>query len=170
MATQYSTGARSPGFEQTRDADGPSATLSPSTLGPVIAGARARGIADALEMMGEGAILLDFSGTVLHVGPLAKPMLGCALAIMGDHVVALSSRASKPLQELIQASLANAAPFVFEADLLCAQVGMRQRVRILRPPAGGDFQLLASVLVLEPPRRVRTPRSRRVNSENERAA
>ncbi|MDP2357051.1 MAG: hypothetical protein Q8M31_13465 [Beijerinckiaceae bacterium] len=170
MAPQYSTGDGSPGFEQPREGTSPAETVSPSALGPVIAGARARGIADALEMLGEGAILLDFSGAVLHVGPRAKPMLGCALAVTGDHVVALSRKATAPLQNLIQAGLAADAPRALEEDLLCAQEGMRQRVRILRVPAGGDYQLLASVLVLEPPRRVRCTRSRRLIAEGERLA
>jgi hypothetical protein len=132
----------------------------------VIAGARARGIADAFEMLGEGAILLDFSGAVLHVGPHAKTMLGSALAVTGDHVVALTRAASEPLQNLIQASLASDAPRVLEEDLICTQEGMRQRVRILRAPTDGDYQLLSSVLVMEPPRRVR----RRLIAKGERAA
>lgn len=166
MATQYSTGARSSGYEHPHEEVSPSAKASPSTLEPVIAGARARGIADAFEMLGEGAILLDFSGAVLHVGSLARPMLGSALAITGDHVVALTRTASEPLQNLIQASLASDAPRILEEDLICTQVGMRQRVRILRAPTGGDYQLLSSVLVLEPPRRLR----RRLIAKGERAA
>ncbi len=168
MATHFSTDAGSPGYEQPREGVSPTETAAISTLGPVIAGARARGIADALEMLGEGAILLDFSGAVLHVGPLAKPMLGCALAVAGDHVVALTRKAAAPLQNLIQAGLAADAPRVLEVDLLCAQEGMRQRVRILRAPAGGDYQLLASVLVLEPPRRVRCTRPGRRVAEGDR--
>lgn len=167
MATQYSSEARSPGFDQMREADAASAALSAATLAPLIAGARARGIADAMEMMGEGAILLDFAGTVLNVGPLAKPMLGCALAVMGNHVVALASKASRPLQEMIEGSLAEGGPRVLEADLVCAQVGMRQRVRAVRAP-GGDCQLLATVLILQPPRRVRKTR-RRAKDDNEAA-
>lgn len=170
MATEYPTGAGSPGYETLRDGGAPATSVSSSTLGPVIAGARARGIADAFEMLGEGAILLDFSGAVLHVGPLAKPMLGCVLAVVGDHAVALSPKAAGPLQNLIQAGLAADAPRVLEADLLCPQDGMRQRVRMLRAPTGGDYQLLASVLVLEPPRRVRSTRARRPIGDAENAA
>lgn len=170
MATQYSPGARSPGFQQPRDEVSSAAKASPSTLGPVVAGARARGVADAFEMLGEGAILLDFSGSVLHVGPLARPMLGSALAVTGNHVVALSRMASAPLQNLIQAGLASNAPRVLEVDLICAQEGMRQRVRVIRAPTDGDYQLLASVLVLEPPRRVRCKRARPLQGVGEKAA
>src|SRR5690606_30426652 len=97
-------------------------------------------------------------GSVLHVGPLARPMLGCALSIAGGHVVALSRKAAMPLQRLIEAGLGDEAPRVLEEDLLCVEEGMRQRIRLVRAPAGDAYQLLASVLVLEPPRRVRSRR------------
>ncbi len=120
-------------------------------------------------MMGEGAILLDFSGSVLHVGAQAKPMLGCALAIAGGHVVAASRKASEPLQRILQAGLADDAPRIIEADPLCAEHGMRQRVRMVRAPEGDAYQLLASVLLIEPPRRVRSRRCDR-HAEAERVA
>jgi hypothetical protein len=170
MTVQFSTGASAHGAEPRRAEMSRSGTSSPDTLAPVIAGARARGIADAFEMIGEGAVLLDFSGSVLHVGPLAKPLLGCALAVTGGHVVAASRKAGEPLRRLLEAGLADDAPRVVEVDLLCAEEGMRQRVRMVRAPAGDAYQLLASVLVLEPPRRVRCRRAGRKMAEGERAA
>lgn len=170
MAIQISSSAQPPGVEPRRgDTPQPGAS-SPDTLAPIIAGARARGIADAFEMIGEGAILLDFSGSVLHVGPLAKPMLGCALSVTGGHIVAISRKAAGPLQALIEAGLADGAPRVLEEDLLCAEEGMRQRVRMVRAPSDDAYQLLAAVLVLEPPRRVRSRRSSRHAAEDARAA
>jgi hypothetical protein len=171
MAIQYSPGAQAPGVEPLKaetPQERPSA--SPDTLAPIIAGARARGIADAFEMIGEGAVLLDFSGSVLHVGALARPMLGCAIAIASGHVVAVSRKAAEPLQRLIEAGISDSAPRVLEEDLLCVEEGMRQRVRMVRAPAGDAYQLLASVLVLEPPRRVRCRRTARRLAEGERAA
>ncbi|MBX9758589.1 MAG: hypothetical protein K2Y29_07405 [Beijerinckiaceae bacterium] len=169
MAIQLSTGAAASG-EPRRAESIQTGTSSPDQLAPIIAGARARGIADAFEMIGEGAILLDFSGSVLHVGPMAGPMLGCALAVTGGHVVALSRKATSPLQHLIEQGLADNAPRILEADLLCAEEGMRQRVRMVRAPSDDAYQLLASVLVLEPPRRVRCRRSDRHLAEGARAA
>lgn len=168
MATQFSPGAQSPGSER-RGADVPRSAPEVDTMAPVIAGARARGIADAFEMLGEGAILLDFSGSVLHVGAAAKPMLGCGLTIAGGHVVATSRKAAESLQRLLEAGLADDAPRVLEMDLLCAEEGMRQRVRMVRAPTDA-YQLLASVLVIEPPRRVRRQRSVKYVAEGERAA
>lgn len=170
MAIPFSPGEQAPGVAP-RTVDRSEPITSPhDTLAPVIAGARARGIADAFEMIGEGAVLLDFSGSVLHVGSLAKPMLGCALAITGGHVVAMSRKATDPLQRLIEAGLADDAPRVLEEDLLCTEEGMRQRIRMVRAPGGDAYQLLASVLVLEPPRRVRSRRTARRLAEGERAA
>ncbi len=168
MATQFSSGAQEPAVER-RSSDLSRATAPVDTMAPVIAGARARGIADAFEMLGEGAILLDFSGSVLHVGMAAKPMLGCGLAIASGHVVATSRKGATALQRLLEAGLADDAPRVLEVDLLCGEEGMRQRVRMVRAPADA-YQLLASVLVLEPPRRVRRHRAVKHASESKRAA
>ncbi|HEY8580198.1 MAG TPA: hypothetical protein VIL72_09960 [Beijerinckiaceae bacterium] len=125
-------------------------------MAPMIAGARARGIADAYEMMGEAAVLLDFSGTVLHASKDAEALMGCALAVTGGHVVAVDRKSAPALQRLLEAGLADTGPMRLEEDLLCAEDGMRQRVRLYRVPSAGEaYQLLSAVLVLEPPRRVR---------------
>ena len=41
-------------------------------LGPVLAGARARGVADAFELMDIAAVLVDGAGSVLHAGGRAE--------------------------------------------------------------------------------------------------
>jgi hypothetical protein len=133
-------------------------------MAPIIAGARARGIADAFEMMGEGAVLVDFSGAVLHVGAIARPMMGAAITVTRGQIAAASRKAAEPLQALLQAGLGDAAPRVLEVDLLCEEEGMRQRVRLVRALGDDAYQLLAAVLVLEPPRRVRSRRLRRERS------
>ena len=137
------------------------AAKSGEVLAPIIAGARARGIADAFQMLGEAAILLDFSGYVLHVGEGAEPLLGCALSITSNHVTPTSRRSAEELQALLEAGLADHGPGRLETDLLCAQEGMRQRVRLYHVDNSSDpRQLLSAVLVLEPPRRVRRLRAR----------
>ncbi|MDB5570214.1 MAG: hypothetical protein JWN93_1397 [Hyphomicrobiales bacterium] len=129
----------------------------------MLAGARARGIADAFEMLGEAAILLDFSGEVLHVSERARPLLGCALSIASGHVVAADRKTAAQLQRLLEAALASDGPGHVEEDLRCAEDGMRQRVQLYRPLVAGEaYQMLAAVLVLEPPRRVRRKASPRV--------
>ena len=136
-------------------------------IAPIIAGARARGIADALEMLGEAALLLDFHGCVLHVGESAKPLMGCALSITRDHLTAASSKSAEAVQRLLEAALCETSPGRLEEDLLCAEHGMRQRVRLYRVDNCGDRrQLLCAVLVLEPPRRVRRQSARPRKSED----
>lgn len=159
MSIDVSLGAPLPGAGSARRGKGPGAQID--TLAPIIAGARARGIADAFEMMGEGAVLVDFSGSVLHVGRIARPMMGAAITVTQGHIVATSRKAAEPLAALLQTGLGEDAPRVLEADLLCDEEGMRQRVRLVRALGDDAYQLLAAVLVLEPPRRVRSRRLRR---------
>ena len=45
-------------------------------LAPLLAGARARGVADGFEWLGLAAILLDDRGEVLHVNPRAVDLMG----------------------------------------------------------------------------------------------
>jgi hypothetical protein len=137
------------------------AAKSGEVLAPIIAGARARGIADAFQMLGEAAILLDFSGYVLHVGEGAEPLLGCALSITSNHVTPTSRKNADQLQALLEAGLSECGPARLEMDLMCAEEGMRQRVRLYHVDNSSDSrQLLSAVLVLEPPRRVRRLRAR----------
>lgn len=134
---------------------------SGQVLAPIIAGARARGIADAFEMLGEAAILLDFSGYVLHVSDSAEPLLGCAVTIASSHLTAASRKSAPQLQSLLEAGLSVAGAVRLEEDLLCAEEGLRQRVRLYRVDNSADArQLLCAVLVLEPARRVRRSRAR----------
>lgn len=154
MAIHLSTGSAGVGAERH------SATIQDigaraDVVAPLIAGARARGIADAFEMMGEAVILLDFTGTVLHVAENARPLLGCAIGVAGGHVVATDRKSRPQVHRLLESGLAENGPAKLEEDVLCVD-GMRQRVRLYRVPAAGEAcQLLAAVLVLEPPRRVR---------------
>lgn len=152
-----------PGREGTGEKSiaGAQAAKPGEVLAPIIAGARARGIADAFKMLGEAAILLDFSGYVLHVGEGAEPLLGCALSITSSHLTPVSRKGVHQLQSLLEAGLSPDGPARLEEDLLCSEEGMRQRVRLYHVDNSGDArQLLCAVLVLEPPRRVRRLRAR----------
>ena len=159
MSIEVSPGAPPQGGGAVRRAKEPAPQVD--AIAPIIAGARARGIADAFEMMGEGAVLVDFAGAVLHVGAIARPMMGAAIIVTQGQIAAASRKAAEPLEALLQAGLGEGAPRVLEADLLCEEEGMRQRIRLLRALGDDTYQLLAAVLVLEPPRRVRSRRLRR---------
>ncbi len=164
MSTQTTSGTGE--TDRWREPDGrKEASAEPqrrNVIGPIIAGARARGVADAFELLGEAAILLDFSGAVLHVGASARPLMGCALSVVSDHLAPAGPRSAPALQTLLEEGLSEAPAARLEADLPCAETGMRQRVRLYRVDDAGDpRQLLHSVLVLEPPRRVRRAPARR---------
>ena len=59
-----------------RAADGFAAPTKAVPLAPLLAGARARGVADGLEWLGLAAVLLDDRGEVLHVNSGAIELLG----------------------------------------------------------------------------------------------
>ena len=52
-------------------------------LAPLLAGARARGVADGLELIGAAAALLDEQGEVLHVNARALGLMGQSLFVSG---------------------------------------------------------------------------------------
>ena len=60
---------------------GPEASAPAWPLAPLLAGARARGVADAFEWLGLAAILLDERGEVLHLSAGAVELICCVLAI-----------------------------------------------------------------------------------------
>ena len=146
MSIEVSPGAPPQGGGAARRGKKPAPQID--AIAPIIAGARARGIADAFEMMGEGAVLVDLSGAVLHVGRIARPMMGAAITVTRGQIAAASRRAAEPLEALLQTGLGEDAPRVLEADLLCEEEGMRQRVRLLRALGDDAYQLLSAVLVL----------------------
>ena len=70
-------------------------------LKPVMAGARARGVADGLEMLGAGAVLLDASGRVLHVGGRGRRLMAGWLRVVGDHLVAERPGDNRAVEDLV---------------------------------------------------------------------
>ena len=55
-------------------------------LGPLLAGARARGVADGFSWLGLAAILVDDRGEALHVNPGAVELMGEALYLDGGRL------------------------------------------------------------------------------------
>ena len=67
-----------------RQAEGYGAPASGEPLAPLLAGARARGVADGLEWLGLAAVLLDDRGEVLHVNRGAVDLMGEDLFLQAD--------------------------------------------------------------------------------------
>ena len=117
-------------------------------LSPLIAGARARGIADAFELMGTAAILLSEVGSVLHVGASAKAFLDGTISIASRHLVAETARANRDLERLIAGAVSGLRDLqpvgVRRADAPSIEI----RALRLADAVNDPTQLLKAILVL----------------------
>lgn len=117
----------------------------PSPLAPVIAGARARGVADAFEWLGVAAVLLDEQGEALHVNARAKQLLGDSLYLEGGRL-----RAHNPL---VDASLSATIREVIEtgasARLTIGGGPLEARIGAFGQPDEDCYQLLRAVAIIE---------------------
>jgi hypothetical protein len=120
-------------------------------LAPLLAGARARGVADGLELIGAAAALLDERGEVLHVNARAARILGDGVYLSGQRLRARDRAADELLAAAIGSTL---------------RYGVASRVAVGQSPGEGDFgvrivpvtavddepfQLLRAVAIFEPP-------------------
>lgn len=120
-------------------------------LAPLLAGARARGVADGLELIGAAAALLDEQGEVLHLNARATRLMGGGLFLAEQRLRARDRAADELLAAAIGATL---------------RYGVASRVAVGESPGGGDFgvrivpvatdddepfQLLRAVAIFEPP-------------------
>ena len=116
---------------------------------PIMEGARARGVADAFDLMGQGAILLDAAGGVLHVTAAAQALLGEQVCVQSGHLVARTADANHAIQQLLEAILDRGCKR--ESVELAAQDGFRA-LRIsglaFAPGSRSAYQLLAAVLMI----------------------
>lgn len=144
--------------QQIHDARGQQARRQPASsindmlpaeiLAPMLAGARARGIVDAYDMLGIGAILLSQSGRVLHASERACHMLRDVASVTSEHLVGATSEANAVIESLIGASLAGADEAT--SILTDADSGRRINLRVVSVPqaAGDSVQLLKSVVAV----------------------
>lgn len=117
---------------------------------PIVAGARARGVADAFEMVGQGALLLDATGTVLHAGAAALALMGQDLSVQSGHLAAQTATANQAIQDLLSALLDEGARA--ESVVLSRSDGLpalQIRGFAFAPEARGAYQLLAAVLLID---------------------
>ena len=132
--------------ERTSESASPTSFGRPS-LEPVVAGARARGMADAFELLGVGAIFLDDDGGALHVGEAARALLGPELAIADGRLRARSDDRDHALSLAVDRAVTFGMRSRIEFD---ATEGEAFTIEILPIPAaeGERFQLLKAVAVL----------------------
>ena len=115
---------------------------------PVLEGARARGMADAFELMGKHAIFFDGSGNVLHVARSAEALFDGHLRLAGRQLVATGPDGNRVLQSILGAALDGRA---VEAELPAESgQGALRLVGLPGPRAAQACQLLRAVLLLDP--------------------
>ncbi|MGO9768376.1 MAG: hypothetical protein ACLPSW_02265 [Roseiarcus sp.] len=146
--TVYVDPHRAGGVPDGLGADGP--TLR-APLAPLLAGARARGVADGLELIGAAAALLDETGEVLHLNARATRLMGDGLFLCDQRLRARDRAADELLTAAIGSTL---------------RYGVASRVAVGDSPGEGDFgvrivpvamqddepfQLLRAVAIFEPP-------------------
>lgn len=123
--------------------------LAAGELAPLLAGAQARGMADLLDMLGHGAILLDRSGKVLFASDRARQMMAGVIAISAGHLAGVDPGARARLDMLLAAAMAGepVAELVFSVQ---DNEFERFSVQSLPAPAGpaACLPLLTAVLVV----------------------
>ena len=65
------------------------------------AGARARAAADACEAIGLGAVLLDASGRVLHVGSAAAALFGRTLRVQSENLIGADPVSNRAIEAVL---------------------------------------------------------------------
>ncbi len=122
-----------------------------SVLKPIMAGARARGVADGLELLGIGAVLIDATGQVLHIGERGRRMLRGWARLVNHHLVTERACDNARVQDLIGSVVGSARhdPEV-RIELAGRKGAPGITVRALRfETEEGPAQRLHAVLVIE---------------------
>ena len=120
-------------------------------LAPLLAGARARGVADGLDWLGLAAVLLDDRGEVLHVNCGAIELMGEHLYLQAGRLRATDARADSALEAAIRQTLTGGAPSRLAIPTVAApgQEELRIRIAVMDTAEEDPFQLLRAVLILE---------------------
>ena len=119
-------------------------------IGPMLAGAQARGVADTLELLGIGAALIDATGRVLHMGGRGRRISSGWLRSVEDHLVANEPEDNRSLQVLIGAAIDGSSDSETKVSLGQRLGGVSLEIKALRfPSTKGSQQLLRAILVFE---------------------
>ncbi len=128
------------------DPTAPTRRASGPPLAPLLAGARARGVADGFEWLGIAAILLDDRGEVLHANSGAIELMGSDLYLDGGRLRARNPVADASLAGAIQDAIVNGA----ESRLAIAlDSGLTARIAAMDTLDDDPYQLLRVVAILE---------------------
>ena len=124
-------------------------------LGPLLAGARARGVADGLAWLGLAAILIDDRGEALHVNP-AVALMGDWLHLKDGRLRARHVAGDRALAETIAAALTQGV--VGNVRLVASQGELWAHVAPMPADPDDPYQLLRAVILLSCAREGRSVR------------
>ena len=119
-------------------------------LKPLIAGARARGVADAFDLLGLAAILIGSGGRVLHAAPEALRLLEPVVDLVDGRLAARDAALNQDLQRVITGADSDRAGPLQDFIVAGAVETCGLRIRPIRYPVGedGQSQLLRLVLLI----------------------
>jgi hypothetical protein len=118
-------------------------------LAPLLAGARARGVADGFEWLGLAAILLDDRGEVLHVNPRAVDLMGEDLFLSSGRLRARDAEIDGALGVAIHRALGGGTSSRLAIPLKSGQGTVGARIAAMESLDDDPFQLLRAVAILE---------------------
>jgi hypothetical protein len=118
-------------------------------LAPLLAGARARGVADGFEWLGLAAILFDDRGEALHVNTRAVDMMGEDMFLIAGRLRARDAVVDAALGAAIRRAVAGGAASSVSVPLGDGRSRIRARVAAMDSLDDDPFQLLRGVAILE---------------------
>lgn len=118
-------------------------------IAPILAGARARGVADALEIVGIAAILIGAEGDVLYANERARALLVPHLRIAGERLEAVDRKQRGALANLIEAAVAGDKAEAHSLILRCGDGVPALRLHATPIADGDPYQLLRAVIILD---------------------
>ena len=122
--------------------------ISRDMLKPLLAGARARGLCDAFDLLGVGAVLFDRAGMALQANACAKALMGPDFAISHRHLVGRDASQTRAFQEMIgQAVSGLATTAAIEIPRTNGEGAYRLEAKAM-PECGSDSAQLLKAIVL----------------------
>ncbi len=118
-------------------------------LAPLLAGARARGVADGFEWLGLAAILLDDRGEVLHVNRRAVDLMGEDLFLSSGRLRARDAEIDGALGVAIHRALGGGTSSRITIPSKSGQGAVGARIAAMDSLEEDPFQLLRAVAILE---------------------
>jgi hypothetical protein len=118
-------------------------------IAPILAGARARGMADAFEMLEIAAVLVAADGEVLFANARARALLGRDLTLSGEHLRAIDEADERALRCMIDAAVAESDAKPGALILRRGAPSLRLRAMPVVSDRGDPFQLARAVIVLD---------------------